>query len=178
MALGAISAFFAHGTGFWPAHTHALAVHGRDRYIWAAGRIIASQEAQKSALFSIQMVILRRLGKPFMAASPQNRLPSGRSREMESSVCPGVSRMRPPRAISNASRFSAVTATNRSSSDASRGGKRCSPWPRSFIRRQNPNAKRLVQPPAKEFCPRRSPASAALCATTFARGAARSASFK
>ena len=54
-----------------------------------SARRIVIQDSLYSSRFSIQMIVLLLLGKPFIAASPQNRSSPAIS-EIWSAVCPGV----------------------------------------------------------------------------------------
>ena len=123
------------------------------------------------------MVTLLILGMPFIAASPQKILLSI-LREIESEVCPGVSRIFPCNMASKDDKFWGDISTNLPIFCCSIAGKRCFPLPISPINLQKANAIKLLQPPINEFCPLRSAGIARLCMITFISGYFHSNSFR
>ena len=120
-------------------------------------RRIVIQDFLYSFRSSIQMIVLLLPGKPFIAASPQNRTSPARS-EIWSAVCPGV--FITPYGKHSALNCSESMETSLFRYSSRMAGYLWSPWPASARILQNSQARRPEQPPLKEFCPFFSPPTA------------------
>ena len=80
----------------------------------ASVEINRSHDFSKSATFSIQIISLLLLGRPFIAASPQ-KIILPRFRDIESEVCPGVDNISPSSRVSTSHLFSSVITISLSS---------------------------------------------------------------
>lgn len=94
-----------------------------------------SHDCSYCFVFSIQIINLFTLGKPFIATSPQKIMLSFFS-DIESFVCPGVNKIFPCNKSSRDFLFSSFIVMNLSLNLSSMGGNRCSAFPKSPIRRQ------------------------------------------
>ena len=146
--------------------------------IFGLNAMIVSHDFRNAVLSSTQMVILCKLGNPFIAASPQNKEPSHSKRDMESAVWPGVSIIFPCSKNSTCLRFRSLTWIHLHWYSCLNLGNKCPPLPASFMKEQKPKASRLVQPPRKEFCPLYNPSNALPLITIWVSGHSESISFR